>query len=262
MAGRNAISPPRPEPPPARAAASPAGPAFTLIELLVVIAVIAILAGLLLPALASAKEKGRRATCLNNLRQLTLAATIYADDNRDTLFDGALDAGTNLWFLICVSTRTFEALTNGCGDRSIDCPNLGWGVDAALGAGKTGRHEEGLGSFIGYHYHGGRPLPADAGWVSPQKTSDSPTNTLFSDPNSWCTAGPETWVMAPHTPRGAAKRNGSAFVSPTEGETSRQMGAAGGNVATLDGSARWRNIRDMREDYLSASFAPVYRGAW
>jgi len=74
---------------------------FSLIELLVVMAVIAILAGLLLPSLSSAQAKGRQVSCLNNLRQLQLAWTMYLGDHNNTMPENKM-TGTGL--LGCVST--------------------------------------------------------------------------------------------------------------------------------------------------------------
>src|SRR5262249_21518869 len=71
--------------------------AFTLVELLVVIAIIGVLAGLLLPVLASAKERARRINCLSNLRQFNLGLITYGNENHDRM--PTLNGGLWAWDL-------------------------------------------------------------------------------------------------------------------------------------------------------------------
>ena len=91
-------TPVRRRPPTRRAGACPG---FTVLELLIVAAVLGILTALLLPALLQTREAARRATCIDNLRQLGLAAAMYWDDHDDRPFPyllGSTNGGRTYWF--------------------------------------------------------------------------------------------------------------------------------------------------------------------
>ncbi len=223
---------------------------FTLIELLVVIAIIAILAALLLPALASAKERAQRAACKSNMRQLALAAMMYADENHDSY----PTAAAHLAWIPFTMYQQFYAMKMPT--NSLVCPNylkfkdevgndevyfdppgnsptrvrIGfyalWGVDTTTDA----RPRE-----LSY---GTTPAP----WDSPRKTSDrrTPYQVLMADlteKGSGLTA--TKYTRAPHTRNGMGRTALGSFPEPSA------LGLQGANVATADGAVEWKQAAKM-----------------
>ena len=229
--------------------------AFTLIELLVVIAIIAILAAMLLPALSSAKARGKRIACVNNTRQFLLATHLYANDNEQRLPSGASDSNTPDGVtddaVPILSGLMYTQMVQYAGNyKVLGCPNLSPPFNTS-----TGWCQESYGYVLGYNYLGGHantpwPVPANGeAWVSPQKLTENSSLVLVSDLNDWSPGYGKTF--APHGKNGPILAGGDYSNPGASGASSLAVGAVGGNVGLLDGSVSWRKARLMQ----------IYRGS-